>query len=29
MNFWVIYLPLQSVMRNNLNVGAELLHPEF
>jgi hypothetical protein len=29
MEFGVIYPPLPPVMRNNLNSGAELLHPEF
>jgi hypothetical protein len=27
--FGVIYPPLPLIMRNNLNSGAELLHPEF
>jgi hypothetical protein len=27
--FGVIYPPMPPVMRNNLNFGAELLHPEF
>jgi hypothetical protein len=29
MEFWVIYPSLTSVMRNNLNSGAGLLHAEF
>jgi hypothetical protein len=29
MEFGVIYPSLPPVMRNNLNSGAELLHPEF
>jgi hypothetical protein len=29
MEFKVIYPPLPPVMTNNLNSGAELLHPEF
>jgi hypothetical protein len=29
MKFGVIYPPLPPIIRNNLNSGAELLHPEF